>query len=138
MAKTAKVSSPTKERVLDAAQHLMVSQGYEATLADEICEKAQLTKGRFFHCFRNKEHLGREVLKRFCASGAALHESLCGDEKDPLKRVYKYVDGAAKRILDQATPNSCLLGTFAQEMSETSATIRKTREAVFYASMDTG
>src|SRR5262245_10630984 len=57
--------SPTKEKLLDAAQELMLTQGYTATSVDEVCQSAGLTKGSFFHYFQSKEDLGMAVVRRF-------------------------------------------------------------------------
>src|SRR5262245_66246966 len=58
----------TKQKLLDAAQELMLAKGYTATSVDEICEAAGLTKGSFFHYFEGKEHMGRLVAERFFSS----------------------------------------------------------------------
>ena len=123
--RTAQRDSPTKHRLLDAAQTLMLAKGFAATTVDEICERAKLTKGSFFHYFESKDALGKELLERFCASGAALHQGFCGSETDPLKRVYGYIDSAIKLAKDPAMNQGCLLGLFAQELCESHPEIRK-------------
>lgn len=130
--RTAVKDSPTKARLLDAAQELMMAKGFAATTVEEICDAAKLTKGSFFHYFDSKDRLGKEVLERFCASGSRLHAACCGDESDPLKRVYGYIDGMVK--LSQTPPfRSCLLGTFAQELSDVQPVIRKACACAFDA-----
>ena len=124
MARTARASSPTKEKLLDAAERLMLAKGFAATTLDDICGAAKLTKGSFFHYFENKDQLGREVLERFCASGQTLHQACCGDDTDPLKRVYAYIDNAIKMSRAPAMSNGCLLGLFSQELCDTNPKIR--------------
>ena len=123
--RTAVANSPSKARLLDAAERLMLAKGFEATTVDEICEAAKLTKGSFFHYFDSKERLGRETLERFCASGQRLHASFCGSARDPLKRVYNYIDGAIRLSQDPALGQGCLLGSFAQELCESHPSIRE-------------
>ena len=123
--------SPTKTRLLDAAERLMLAQGFSATTVDEICEAAKLTKGSFFHYFQSKEQLGEELLSRFCAAGSQLHRSFCGQERDPLKRVYRYVDAAARMAQHPSTNHGCLLGGFAQELCDTHPGIRLVCEQGF-------
>ncbi len=125
MARNAQVESPTKEKLLDAAQQLMLAKGFAATSVDEICEAAGLTKGSFFHYFESKDELGKQVLKRFCAQGAQLHASFCRQEADPLKRVYNYIDGAIQMAKDPQMNKGCLLGLFAQELCDTNVEIRQ-------------
>ncbi|MBI4342793.1 MAG: TetR/AcrR family transcriptional regulator [Candidatus Omnitrophica bacterium] len=133
MVRTAQAHSPTKERLLDAAERLMLAKGFAATSVEEICEAAKLTKGSFFHYFESKEQLGKAVLERFCKSGARLHAGFCGVEKDPLKRVYNYIDGAVTLSQDPSMGSGCLLGTFSQELCDTSPEIRRACEQGFAA-----
>jgi TetR/AcrR family transcriptional repressor of nem operon len=131
MAKAALSDSPTKERLLDAAQGLMLAKGFTATTIDEVCEAAGVTKGGFFHYFESKDQLSNELLERFCASGRRTQEAFCGDETDPLKRVYRYIDGAIQMASDPAMSKGCLLGLFAQELSDTNPRIRRACTCAF-------
>ncbi|MBI2173584.1 MAG: TetR/AcrR family transcriptional regulator [Candidatus Omnitrophica bacterium] len=124
MTRTALEHSPAKERLLDAAQTLMLAKGFTATTVDEICEKAKLTKGSFFHYFESKDHLGRQVLERFCTSSQKRQQACCGHEADPLKRLFSYIDNAIRMSKDPCMSNGCLLGLFSQELSDTNAPIR--------------
>lgn len=136
MARTAQLNSPTKDKLLCAAQSLILEQGFAATSVDAICEKAGVTKGSFFHYFDSKDELGREVLERFCASSVKRHEGLCGAEKDPLKRVYGYIDGAIAMSRNPEMGKGCLLGLFSQEMCDTDSKIRETCRRAFDAWAD--
>ena len=74
----------TKQKLMDAAQPLMIQNGYVATTVDEICAAAEVTKGAFFYHFDSKEALARELLERFmCCQGEMLAGSCCGQD-DPL------------------------------------------------------
>ena len=124
---------PTKERLLDAAERLMVAHGFSATSVEEICREARLTKGSLFHYFESKEALGQAVLGRFCQSNARLHAGFCGVETDPLKRVYHYIDGVIKRSQGPSMSGGCLLGAFAQELCDSSPKIQSACEQGFAA-----
>ena len=120
---------PTKEKLLDAAQRLMLAKGFEATSLEEICEEAGLTKGSFFHYFESKEDLGKAVLEHFCE--AKLREFQAAPflkKTDPLERVYGQIDFAiamSKKMKDDPVArNGCLVGTFVQELSTTHPEIR--------------
>ncbi len=133
MVRTAKEHPPTKARLLDSAERLMLAKGFSATTVDEICEAAKLTKGSFFYYFESKEQLGKELLERFCASARERMKegACCGGERDPLKRVYGYVDFMIKMSKECAGSQGCLLGTFAQELSDTHPEIRSVCEEGF-------
>ncbi len=117
--------SPTRGKLLDAAERLMVARGFAATTLEEICRAAKMTKGCFFHYFESKEHLGRAVLERFCDQAQKeMEEALSPDERDPLRRVYARIDLAIRMSRKCPSSQGCLLGTLAQELSETHPEIR--------------
>jgi TetR/AcrR family transcriptional repressor of nem operon len=121
----AQTDSPTRQKLLDAAQGLMLAKGYTATSVDEICEAAKLTKGSFFHYFEDKEHLGRAVAEHFASSMRERFQSApFHQEKDPLDRVFGRIDFLLGLARSPQGPRGCLLGTFVQELSATHPTIR--------------
>jgi AcrR family transcriptional regulator len=52
----------TKTRILKAGEELFSLKGYDATSIQEICEKAEVSKGAFFHYFPTKESFFLEIL----------------------------------------------------------------------------
>ncbi|MBI5782605.1 MAG: TetR/AcrR family transcriptional regulator [Gammaproteobacteria bacterium] len=122
---TPETLTPTKQKLLDAAVQLMLAKGFPATTLDEICEAAGVTKGSFFHYFADKEEIGAAVLDHFMAGrmqsvqGAPFHRL-----SDPLKRVYGYLDFMIKLARDSSAMPSCLLGNFAQDLSDTHPRLR--------------
>ena len=123
--RTAQAQSPTKEKILDAAQQLMLAKGFPATTVDEICQAAGFTKGSFFHYFASKEHLGKEVLDRFYVLlQQTIDQGSFRKKSDPLQRVYGYVDRFIEMSTNPELPNGCLLGHFTQELSDTHPEIR--------------
>ncbi len=120
----------TKDKLLNAAEALMLAKGFTATSVDEICEEAGLTKGSFFHYFESKDELARVVLERFCCNMGSVHASCCGGEKDPLKRLYAYVDGMIRYSKEEGK-EGCLLGVFAQELAQEDAAMRRVCDKAF-------
>src|SRR5262249_36502545 len=113
------------EKLLDAAQELMLSKGFTATSVDDICQTAGLTKGSFFHYFEGKEHLGRVVAERYAATMRQLFQSApFHHKKDPLDRVYGRVDFLIALFRRPESARGCLLGTLVQELSDSHPTIR--------------
>ena len=117
--------SPAKEKLLDAAQRLMLAKGYEATSVEEICGETGLTKGSFFHYFGSKEDLGKVVLDRFVLSRfQAIQQAPFMKKSDPLQRIYGYLDFIMEMMKNPEVQVGCLLGTFSQELSDTRPGIR--------------
>ncbi len=130
--RTVQERSPTKEKLLESAQQLMLAKGYGATTVDEICELAGVTKGSFFHYFECKEDLGKAVLDHFVTfMFRAVQEAQFHKQKEPLQRVYGYLDFLIALSKNPDIPNSCLLGNFSQELSDTLPEIRSQCERHF-------
>jgi TetR/AcrR family transcriptional regulator, transcriptional repressor for nem operon len=110
----------SKDKLLEAAHGLFLSQGFSATSVDQICRKAKLTKGGFFHYFKSKDDLGKAVLERFCASShqAMMQSGCCTKNPDPLDRVFANLDCVADQAKQGEKYKGCLIATFAQEMSD--------------------
>lgn len=66
----------TRERILDTAQTLVLEKGFSATSLDDIIRATGLTKGAFFHHFRSKGDLARQLVERFAAGDFELMEEL--------------------------------------------------------------
>ena len=125
--RTKDANPKAKKKLLDCAQALMLAKGFAATSLEEICKKADLTKGCFFHYFKSKEDLGKALVVRFCCSSQKMMQQKCccdGEEKDPLKRIYSHIDFAIQMSRASVEGKGCLIGTFAQELSDTHPKIR--------------
>lgn len=130
--RTAQTDSLTKQKLLDAAQELMLAKGFTATSVDDVCAAAELTKGSFFHYFESKEHLGRLIAERFYAGARQMFESApFRQKKDPLDRIYGYIDFRIEMSRSPLAIKGCLLGTFVQELSQTHPGIRSVCAAGF-------
>jgi TetR/AcrR family transcriptional repressor of nem operon len=123
--RTRKENPAAREQLLERAQQLMMAKGYTATSVEEICESAHLTKGSFFHYFESKEHLGKAVLDRYVSSiFQAAQNAPFTKKSDPLQRFYGYIDFMIELSTDPARGPGCLLGNFAQVLSDTNPEIR--------------
>jgi TetR/AcrR family transcriptional regulator, transcriptional repressor for nem operon len=76
----------TKSRILEAAQTLLSSHGYESTTIDDIITAAGVTKGAFYHYFKSKQHLCEVVIEQTHAAYQTLVESLPADAQ-PIERL---------------------------------------------------
>jgi TetR/AcrR family transcriptional regulator, transcriptional repressor for nem operon len=115
----------SKTKLLNAALHAIRRNGYAATTIDDICHAAGVTKGSFFHHFKNKDDLALsaaafwgEMTEGFFAS-APYHKS-----EDPLQRLLGYVDFRAEILQGDLSDYTCLLGTLVQETYTTHPDIR--------------
>ena len=117
--------SATKEKIMDITEELMLLKGYKATTINDICEAAGITKGGFFHYFKDKEQLAHEVLNFFYGKMQEMtSQQPFNQAEDPLERIYGYIDWLVQMSKTPEFQRGCLLGTFAQELSNTHPAIQ--------------
>jgi TetR/AcrR family transcriptional repressor of nem operon len=101
-----------RERILDAAQHLVIENGFAATSVDQVLRTAGTSKGAFFHHFDSKLALARALTQRYVA--ADLDQLRAGLDAtahltDPTERVLAFVrfyEDSAEELM--AAQSSCL------------------------------
>lgn len=67
----ARSGTDTRERILDAAERLVLEHGLAATSVDAILAASETSKGSFFHHFPSKNHLARALVERYAANDIA-------------------------------------------------------------------
>lgn len=122
--------APARQKLLDAALSVIRTKGYTATTIDELCAKAGVAKGSFFHHFKDKEALAVAAAEYWSDSTGALFAAApYHQHTDPLDRVLGYID-FRKAILTGNVPEfTCLVGTMVQEVYDSHPTIRAACEA---------
>ena len=117
--------SPARQALLDAAIAIIRTKGYAATTVDELCARAGVTKGAFFHHFASKHELGAASAEQFTAMAPDLfaHAPYVGDP-DPRARLLAYVDFRASLLVGEVARYTCLMGTLVQEVHSTHPDIR--------------
>lgn len=101
-----------RQAILDVAEKLFYTKGYEATSVQDILDVLDTSKGSFYHHFESKE----QVLATLCAQRAAkavtqAKEALAAEETplDKLRTVF-FCDAVAKRRGEVPLPAAALAG----------------------------
>jgi TetR/AcrR family transcriptional regulator, transcriptional repressor for nem operon len=109
----------TRERVLDAAHALVMTQGFSGTSVDAVLAAAPASKGAFFHHFPSKAALGDALLERYARSdGRHLDDLSARAERlgsDPVQRLLLMVGLLAEELDDSDAPPGCLFASFLYE-----------------------
>lgn len=114
-----------KNKLLNAALKLMLSKGYYATTVDDICAEAGVTKGSFFHYFKNKEDIGKATLDHFEKLQIHLLSSAGWDPKaDPWEQLSRYLDIFVHLAQNPEAPDSCLTALMTQELATSHSEFR--------------
>ncbi|MFC7493311.1 MULTISPECIES: TetR/AcrR family transcriptional regulator [unclassified Nocardioides] len=83
-----------RARILDAAQDLVIENGFAATSVDQMLKAAGTSKGAFFHHFDSKHDLARALTERYVeADIGQLQAGLdaTAEVDDPAERVLAFV-----------------------------------------------
>jgi TetR/AcrR family transcriptional repressor of nem operon len=110
----------TRDRILDAAQQIVLERGFAATSVDAILAAAPATKGAFFHHFPSKNDLGRALLERYAAADERmLDDFIAGAEAetdDPAEQLIAFVRHF-EQAADELAPTQpgCLFVSFIYE-----------------------
>jgi TetR/AcrR family transcriptional repressor of nem operon len=119
----AKKGDDTRTRILDAAQAMILDRGFAGVSLDQIIQGLGLTKGAFFHHFRNKNDLARTLIRRYSDQGVELFNSTLARAKrlsdDPLQQFLLLV-GLYEELFDGlAEPYpGCLLASYVYELQQ--------------------
>jgi TetR/AcrR family transcriptional repressor of nem operon len=105
-----------KEKLLNAALALIREKGFSAMTVDELCARAGVTKGAFFHYFKSKDDLGVAAADHWSAvTGSLFEQAPYHRHEDPLDRVLAYI-GLRRSLLQGDLPEfTCVVGTMVQE-----------------------
>lgn len=112
--------SKTRDKLLDAAQALVLQQGFSATTVERVIDRAGVTKGTFFYHFATKDDLARALVDRWARWDHDTLESALARaselSKDPVQRLLILVgllaEGAEQLSLDEP---GCLFASYCYE-----------------------
>jgi TetR/AcrR family transcriptional regulator, transcriptional repressor for nem operon len=110
----------TRERILDAAQRIVLERGFAATSVDAVLAEAPATKGAFFHHFPSKNDLGRALLERYATADERLLDDFMAaaeaESSDPAEQLVAFVRHF-EQTADELAPAQpgCLFVSFIYE-----------------------
>ena len=110
----------TRERILVAAQDLILERGFAGTSVDAVLAAAPASKGAFFHHFASKNDLAQALLERYAVEEVRLLEEFLAAAEaqtdDPAEQIVAFVrqfEQGADEFM--ATTTGCLFASFIYE-----------------------
>ncbi|MGZ5279154.1 MAG: TetR/AcrR family transcriptional regulator [Pseudobdellovibrionaceae bacterium] len=127
-----------KEKLIAAAFALIRAQGYSSTTVDDLCAKAGVTKGAFFHHFESKEALAVAAADFWTKRNIGFFGSApFHQHKDPLDRFIGYIEFRREILRGEIPDFTCLVGTMVQEAYDSHPEIRKACETSIFGHAET-
>jgi TetR/AcrR family transcriptional repressor of nem operon len=124
-----KHTTDTRLRIITAAQELIYTRSYNQVGVQEICDRAGVKKGSFYHFFHSKRDLALAVLDQ---SQALMHETIISKafvaDIPPLARIERFFS-AIQKFQQQVKGDTgfvlgCPFGNLGCEMSTQDEAIR--------------
>ncbi|MFC7336945.1 TetR/AcrR family transcriptional regulator [Haloferula chungangensis] len=119
---------PTKERILDAAEEIMLEHSFHSVGLNQILSAVKVPKGSFYHYFKSKEDFGVEILRHYARNSNAIKHQLLFEtdpEKDPIERMFCYFEAAIERGRENGGKCPCLIQKLAAEVANFSEPMRE-------------
>ena len=126
--------SDAKEKLMEAAGDLIWESSYGATSVDDICAKAGVKKGSFYHFFKSKSDLEIASLEAAWQESREKLDRVFSPCLPPLERLEKFFDHVANRQAEVQAECGCVLGcpmfAIGSEISTREAGIREKVQAI--------
>jgi TetR/AcrR family transcriptional repressor of nem operon len=121
------VTATTKERILDAAEELMLVKSFHSVGLNEILSAVKVPKGSFYHYFTSKEQFGVELIRHYVTEATAYKRRFLLTEDldpNPLDRLSAFLNSAIAKMLENQCQPACLVIKLAAEVANMSDDMR--------------
>ncbi|HWI74035.1 MAG TPA: TetR/AcrR family transcriptional regulator [Baekduia sp.] len=131
------MSTPTRQRIVEAGANLVRTKGYTGTGVKEIVTAAEAPFGSLYHHFPGgKEQLGEEVIRWSGAMYAQLGPLIFDAAPDVVTGIRMFFAGAAEHLEESGWTDACPIATVALEVASTSEPLRLATADVFTSWID--
>ncbi len=127
-------SSDAKERLLKAVTELIWCGSYGSTTVDQICERAGVNKGSFYHFFDSKAALAEQAILSGWSEFRIQYDRVFSPSQTPLQRLHAYCEfcqsNQAELKKQYGHVLGCPLFTLGSEVSTQEAALKRAIEHV--------
>jgi TetR/AcrR family transcriptional regulator, transcriptional repressor for nem operon len=127
--------SESKDKLLQVALELIWGQSYNAVSVDQICERAEVKKGSFYHFFPSKSDLTLAAYEDYWQACREKYDEIFSAQVPPLERLRRYCELVieTQERLFEATGRvlGCPFAAVGSELSASDGKIRAKSEEMF-------
>lgn len=110
----------TRDRLLDAAKGLVMSKGFAGTSIEDVLKETGLTKGAFFHHFKGKADLAKELVRRYALGDLEMFQRMDRESReasdDPLDQMLHFLIAFEDYISNSKDPApGCMYAVYTYE-----------------------
>jgi TetR/AcrR family transcriptional regulator, transcriptional repressor for nem operon len=122
-------SEATRERILNAAETLVMTKGFTGTSIDEILKASELSKGAFFHYFKGKGELARVLIETHTEKDLGLFLDLLAkaeaQAEDPFDQAILFLEGFEDYVVkSKDMAPGCMYAAYTYEGTQMEPAIR--------------
>lgn len=119
-----------RQRILDAANRLFYTQGYNQTSFTEIADVTGIPRGNFYYYFKSKDDILAAVIEDRLQRIRALLAEWDKEFATPRERLQRFVTMLAYSK-DNAVRYGCPIGSLSVELSKTQLAMQAKTKAMF-------
>ncbi len=128
----------TRERILETAERLILTNGYAATSVDRIITGVGITKGAFFYHFKTKNDMARALIRHYADLDLARLDEYATRawalSSDPLQSLLVFIGLYQEMVAGMTDENpGCLFASFCYESGQFDDEVLQTLDDVIIA-----
>lgn len=119
------MTATTKERILDAAEEIMLTKSFHSVGLAEILASVKVPKGSFYHHFSSKEQFGVELIAHYVQEHTErLHKFFAAPETKALQKLVDYWNYQIGHVTASDCQQCCLVVKLGLEVASFSEPMR--------------
>lgn len=112
------IATDTRQHILEKNFESIRRHGFQGTRTDKVIEDLGITKGAFYHYFRNKQELGYAVIDEILAPQYLdLWKKLDRHEDYPIDGIIQLLESLKQEFDEEKIKLGCTLNNLIQEMA---------------------
>lgn len=127
-----KKSEKTKQRIIEAANHLFYHKGYNRTSFSDIVDTANVPRGNIYYYFKTKDEILEAAIKYRLHRINQMLDNWSGEFRTPIERLHRFLD-ILDNSADSLTRYGCPMGSLNMELGKEQLELQELAENLFKA-----